>query len=128
MTEVLFRLFKHAADAFLFRDVVVQLVNVFLGLFRALMFELSASALSFFGVTCGSFNFAHVTVVAEVDDDDNRNADQKRPHASGAQTAHDKTSACRTSEITNRNPEEVAAPHAPDRLVGFERSDNGSET
>ena len=75
MAEVFLRLFQHAADAFLFRDVVVQFLNVFFRLFRALVFELGASTFSFLGLTCRSFHFAHVAVVAEVDDDDDGNAD-----------------------------------------------------
>jgi hypothetical protein len=51
VAEVFLCFLEHAADAFLFRDVVVQLVNVSLGLFRALMLELGAGAFSFFGVT-----------------------------------------------------------------------------
>src|SRR6185436_14010207 len=92
------------------------------------MFELGAGAFSFFGVSCGSFYFAHVTVVAEVDDDDDGNADENGPEANRAETAHDKSGAGSTGEIADRDPEEVAAPHAPDRLVGFERGDNSSET
>ena len=65
-------------------------------------------------MTRGGFNFAHVTVVAEVDDDDDRNANEKRPEARRAETADDKPRTCRACEITDRDPEEVAAPHAPD--------------
>ena len=52
VAEVFFGFFEHAADAFLFRDVVVQLLNVFFSLLGALMFELGAGAFSFFGVSC----------------------------------------------------------------------------
>src|SRR5215213_443635 len=92
------------------------------------MLELGACAFSFLGVSRGSFHFAHVTIVAEVDNDDDRNGDEKRPEASGAKTAHNKTSARGTSEVADRHPEKVAAPHVPDRLIRFECSGSRSET
>jgi hypothetical protein len=114
VAEVILCLFKDAADAFLLRDVIVQFMNVSFGLFSTLVFELRACAFSFFRVSCGGFNFAHVSVVAEVDDDDDRNADEKRPEASCAETVDDKSGACGSCEITDRHPKKVASPHSPD--------------
>src|SRR6185436_10435950 len=120
VAEVFLCFFKHAADAFLLRDVVVQLVDVSFGLFGALMLELRACAFSFFRVSCRSFYFAHVTVVAEVHDDDDRNTDQKRPESCSTETAYYESCTAGAGEITDRDPEEVASPHVPDRLVALE--------
>src|SRR5690349_9700668 len=113
MTEVFFRLLEHAADAFLFGDVSIELLNVTFRLFRAFVLGFRARTLGLFSMTRRGFHFAHVTVVAEVDDDDDRNADQKRPEARGAETADDEARARGAGEVTDRNPEEVAAPRPP---------------
>src|SRR5688572_1504207 len=127
MTEVFLRFFQHATDSFLFRDVVVQFLNVSFRLFRALMFELGASAFSFLGMPGRSFYFAHVAVVAEVNDNNNGNTDEERPESRRADAVNDETGPGRARKITNGHPQEVAAPHAPDRLVGFERADSGPD-
>src|SRR5215216_8184118 len=124
MAEVFLRFLQNAADSFLFRNVVVQFLNVSFRLFRALMFELGARAFGFFRVASRSFYFTHVAVVAEVNDDDDGNADEERPESRRANAVDDETSASRACEITDRHPKEVATPHAPDRLVGFECADS----
>src|SRR5688572_5047109 len=104
MAEVFFCFFKNAADAFLFSNVIVQLLNVSFGLFRAFAFDLGACAFGFLGVSRRSFYFAHVTIVAEVNNDDDRDADEEGPESSGAKTAHDESGACGAREITDRDP------------------------
>src|SRR5690349_15330921 len=113
MTEVFFRLFEHAADAFLFGDVGVQLLNVTLRLFCAFVLGFSARTLGFFRMARRGLHFAHVTVVAEVNDDDDRYADEKRPEARRAETADDETRARSAREVTDRNPEKIACPRPP---------------
>src|ERR1700752_1264264 len=120
MAEMFFCFFKDATDAFLLHDVVIQLQNVSFCLFSTLAFQLCARSLSFFSMTGGRFYFAHVTVVAEVNDDDDRNTDEKRPESRGAKTVDDESGATGPRKITDRHPEKVARPHAPDRLVVLE--------
>src|SRR5690242_2796176 len=79
-------------------------------------------------MTRRSFHFAHVTVVAEIDDDDDRNADEKRPEARGADTADDETRARRAREVTDRDPEKVARPHPPNPLIRFQRARGRTDT
>src|ERR1044072_9301556 len=120
MTEVFLRFFEHAADAFLFGDISIELLNVTLRLFGAFVLGFSARPLGFFRMTRRRFHFAHVTVVAEVNDDDDRDADEKRPEARCAKTANDETRARGTREVTDRDPEKVARPRPPQRLARFE--------
>ena len=42
-------------------------------------------------------------------------------------TVYDKAGADRARKVTDRHPEEVAAPHAPERFVGFERAGSGAD-
>src|SRR6185503_16765089 len=96
-------------------------------LFGAFVFALSAAAFSLLSVAGRSFHFAHVAVVAEVNDDDDRNTHEQRPDARSAHAADDKSRAGRTGEITDRNPEKVPAPHVPDRFAGFEGGGGGAD-
>src|SRR6185295_3101103 len=131
VAEVVFGFFEHTADAFLFRDVIVQFLNMSFGLFRALAFALSAASFSFLCVARRSFDLAHVTVVAEIHDYEDRNGDEKRPEAKRAKAADDEAGARSAGEITDRDPKEVAAPRVPERLVCLEctgnRTDSGVE-
>src|SRR5690349_17525620 len=104
MTEVFFRLLEHAADSFLFGDVSIELLNVTLRLFRAFVLGLSARTLGLLRMTRRRLHFAHVTIVAEVNDDDDRDADEKRPEARRAETADDETRARSAGEVTDRDP------------------------
>ncbi len=115
VAKVFFSFLEHTADAFLLGDVIVQLLNVPFSLFSALAFSL-------FRVSRRSLHFAHVTVVAEVNDDDDRNADEERPESDCAKTANDKSGARRTGKVTDRNPKKVTAPHVPEPFVCLERT------
>src|ERR1043165_6701511 len=119
VAEVFFRFFEHAADAFLFGYVSVELLNVTFRLLRAFVLRFGARTFGFFRVSRGRFHFAHVTVVAEVDDDDDWNADEKRPEARRAKTADEDARARRAREVTDRHPEKVATPRPPERLATF---------
>src|ERR1700752_2210757 len=127
MAEMFFCFFKDATDAFLLHDVVIQLQNVSFCLFSTLAFQLCARSLSFFSMTGGRFYFAHITVVAEVNDDDDRNTDQKRPEACGAKAVYYESRTAGAGKVTDRYPEEVATPHVPDRIVGLEGTGSGAD-
>src|SRR5690349_7409615 len=101
MTEVFLRFFEHATDAFLFGDVGVEFLNVTFRLFGAFVLSFGTRAFGLFRMTGRSLHFAHVTVVAEIDDDDDRNTNEKRPEPRGAQTADDETGAGRTGEVAD---------------------------
>src|SRR6185369_8112392 len=72
VTEVVFGFFEDAADSFLLRNVVVEFQDVSFSLLSALMLNFSTGPFSFFSVTSRGFHFAHITVVAEVHNDDYR--------------------------------------------------------
>src|SRR5687768_1425252 len=113
VTKVFLCFLQHTADSFLFGDVVVEFLNVPLRL-------LGASTFRFLGITRRSLYFAHVAVVTVVDDDDYWNTDEQRPNAGGAHAADDESRTRRAGKVTNRNPQEVAGPHLPNRFASFE--------
>jgi len=88
VTEVIFAFLKLRTDSFLFGNVAVQLFDVTFGLFRARAFGFGASSLSFrafafglFGLFGARFNFIKVLVIGEVNDLDDRRADDQNREA-----------------------------------------------
>src|SRR5687767_14814354 len=94
MTEVVFALLKLCSDPFLLCDVTVQLFYVTFGLFRARAFGFSAGALGFSSFTFSlfrlfgaGFNLVEVLVIGEVNDRNDRGADDQDRQSGFVETA-----------------------------------------
>ncbi len=93
VTEVVFALLKLCADPFLLGDVPVQLFYVTFGLFRARAFGFGAGALSFSSFTFSlfrlfgaGFNLVEILVIGEVNDRNDRGADDQNREAGSVET------------------------------------------
>src|SRR6185503_2132763 len=85
------------------------------------MFNLGPRALRFLSLPRGRLYLAQISVVAEIDDRDQWNRNEKRVKTRRPCATDDDRGAGRTGEISDGDPKEVSAPHAPERLVIFQR-------
>src|ERR1043166_3964380 len=98
---MLFRFFQHSADAFLFRDVVIQFQDVTFRLFGALAFNLRARVFGFFSLPRRRFYLAEISVVAEIDDSDEWNRNEKSVETRRAYATDNDSRADCTGKICN---------------------------
>src|SRR4051812_4838629 len=91
-------------DAFLFRDMAIQFLDVLARLF---------------GLCCGAVDVLHVGPVSEIDnrDDWDRRHESKKAYVSDE--ARDDRGGRRAGKICNRSPQKIFAPGEPDRGPGL---------
>src|SRR5215831_2965765 len=128
MTEVIFGLLEHATDPFLFDDIVVQFLDVPFCLFSTFVFQFGSPPFSFLRGARRRLYFAQIAIVTEIDNCQQGDNPDECVQASCADTAHNNSRTGSTREIGNRHPEEIPAPHLPDRLVVLEGIRDRSNT
>ena len=124
VTKVVLALLQLNTDAFLLGDVAVQFFDVTLGLFGALAFGLgprafsfSAFAFSLFGQRRGGFDLVQVFVVGEINDQDDRSTDEQNRQPNLVDRVRGYGSQARAGQVSNRSPEIVCLPGAPNRFA-----------